>query len=103
MDTCHLLDSLRDLFDCQMTFSSILPQLGDMFRAGISAINIQIFEHCHANGYELLLPSPFIERSRGRLNERLYAKDGIHAGKLGIETLYSYLADHLQMSNLYMK
>ena len=99
-DICDLLDSVYDLFQCDTSFSGILPQLGDRYRLQISTMNRQVFDHCYRSGFGLLLPNAFIERFRGQLNARLYAHDGVHAGKLGIETLFKCLAEHILMSNM---
>ena len=99
-EVSDLLDELKIIFKCKVTFSPILPKLStddrqsdswnlsneskDMINT-IRNINSEVYRHCLTNNIGSLLCEDFVMDSRNPVpRKNLLAKDGCHLSRCGI-------------------
>ena len=85
------LESIRSLFDTDVTFSPILPQRSSP-RSAIRKLNLQIREFCDKNYLSYLYPEVFESLTA---IDRLISRDGIHLSYLGVKALQSAVESHM--------
>ena len=102
-EVCDLLDELKSIFKCKVTFSPILPKLTtddrqsnswelstetkDMIDS-IRNINKGIYRHCRINNIGSLLCDDFVMDTHNPVPRmHLLAKDGCHLNRRGIVAL----------------
>ena len=95
-DIKDLLGAVSDLFNCHVTFSSILPRLNMTFFRLIRNLNIEINEYCRLRFFGVIRCNAFALNNENRLDHRLFARqDGIHLGRMGIDVLFYSLREHI--------
>ena len=96
-----LLNELAELFPySEITYSVTLPQMDTSFLEDINHINYRIALHCDATGYGVFCCEDF-KRVDGKLDEALFAKDGIHLGQNGIAAMTKSLVNHVKFNVMY--
>ena len=90
----QLLHELRGLFQTNVTFSPILPQLSSPLGA-IYAANNKINTFCANYGFGYIYPEDFTDYNLVEL-KKLIAKDCIHLSFLGVEKLTLAVENHLK-------
>ena len=100
-----LLMEIQCLFpDSFVTFSETLPQyceqsedMNSAINFDILKVNVHIKDFCHAHGFGSFGPDVFFS-APDHYVEKLYAKDGLHLGRRGIDSLYRALGSFLAYS-----
>ena len=100
-----LLIEIQCLFpDSFVTFSETLPQFCEQSEDRNSAINFDILkvnahikDFCDAHGFGSFGPDVFFS-APDHYVKKLYAKDGLHLGRRGIDSLYRALGSFLAYS-----
>ena len=82
------LVALDNHFDCNIVFSSILPQMNATNISDINAITSEVIDFCIQGGFNWIRSLAFV-RKNNRLDPSLFARDGIHLGPKGIAALLS--------------
>jgi hypothetical protein len=100
---CDYLDALSLLFTGKITFSYILPIKDTTFYHGIYGMNADVGDHCWSRGFGVFRVADF---TRSKVNTKvdiqytknrsMWARDGLHLGATGIESVYDALSAYLQ-------
>ena len=94
----QLLLKLGQLFEGLITFSPILPQVNNFrYLHHINGINEQVAHFCSSQGFDwIFFDEAFEIEETGKVNKKLFARDGIHLSKDGIETLRNCFESHIK-------
>ena len=101
-EICGLVDSLGALFTGMITYSMTLPQANCLdYIDDINGINDAVVRYCTTQGLDYMRCAAYERSEDGSLDNELFAADGIHCGRKGIEALYKTLVAHLKVNFMY--
>ena len=89
-DITSLIRRIGYLFDCDVSFSAILPQKDLSCIRGIADINSALLDFCKGNRYGFIQHPQFMI-SNSKVDFSLFAIDGVHLRTKGIDILFSNL------------
>ena len=97
-----LINALGNLFTGMITYSMTLPQVNCLdYIENINGINDAVVRYCTSNGLSYLRCGAFERNEDDVVDRQLFAADGIHLGKKGIEAVFNTLDDHLRIDFKY--
>ena len=101
----RMLMDLTILFpDSDITYSAIIPRCGgdpsEWINDQIADINYELERYCMDKGFGFFSATAFRDLYKRNINY-LYARDGTHLGRLGIENMQLALRNYLKFTYLY--
>ena len=99
-----LLDLTLIYPESEITFSAIVPRCGGDRESWenyeIAYLNDEIERYCHAKGFGFFSATAFRDYENRKIGH-LYAKDGTHLGRLGIENMQLALRNYIKFTYFY--
>ena len=96
-----LVDLTRIYPDSEITYSAIVPRCGGDREAWenqeIAYINDEMERFCHGKGFGFFSAAAFRDYENRNI-QHLYAKDGTHLGRLGIENMQLALRNYVKFT-----
>ena len=96
-EICDFLDSIGEMFECQVTFSRIIPTAHHRMNTRLFYINESITAYCLDVGHNIFESQTFYDIWWGckKFDRSQFAVDGIHLGRAGIESLATSLIKYI--------